>query len=200
VHDLSTSKETRIISKGIPQYINMQGNLIVWHDLRYISPDIYMYDLSTSKETQITSNGEATFPNVYGNRIVWKEWHREDVTTDIYMYDLSTSKKTQITTNKSSQYYPAIYGNKIVWEDFRNEYINIYMYDLSTQKETQITTSGGAHDPDIYGDRIVYRKYSYHRSPVDHVFFSDIYMYDLTARPMEPQTGLTSNVTLEQHL
>ncbi len=200
VHDLSTSKETLIISNGIPLFINMEGNLIVWDDLRYISPDIYMYDLSTSKETQITSNGEATFPNVYGNRIVWKEWHREDVNTDIYMYDLSTSKKTQITTNKSSQYYPAIYGNKIVWEDFRNEYINIYMYDLSTQKETQITTSGGAHDPDIYGDRIVYRKYSHHRSPVDHVFFSDIYMYDLTARPMEPQTGFTSNVTLEQHL
>ncbi|AKB36716.1 cell surface protein [Methanosarcina siciliae C2J] len=199
VHDLSTSKETRIISKGIPQYINMQGNLIVWHDLRYISPDIYMYDLSTSKETQITSNGEATFPNVYGNRIVWQEWHREDVTTDIYMYDLSTSKKTQITTNKSSQYYPAIYGNKIVWGDFRNEYVNIYMYDLSTQKETQITTSGGTTEPDIYGNRIVYRKYSHRRLPIDHVF-SDIYMYDLTAGPIEPQAGLTSNVTLEQHL
>lgn len=181
VHDLSTSKETRIISKGIPQYINMQGNLIVWHDLRYISPDIYMYDLSTSKETQITSNGEATFPNVYGNRIVWQEW-REDVTTDIYMYDLSTSKKTQITTNKSSQYYPAIYGNKIVW---RQGY-DIYMYDLSTQKETRVTASGSATEPDIYGDRIVYRKYSHHRLPLDGVFFSDIYMYDLTARPIEP--------------
>jgi beta propeller repeat protein len=200
VHNLSTSKETRIISEGIPQFINMEGNLIVWHDLRYISPVIYMYDLSTSTETQITSNGKATFPNVYGNRIVWQEWHREDGTTYICMYDLSTSKETQITTNKSSQYSPAIYGNKIVWKDFRNENINIYMYDLSTQKETQITTSGGAEDPDIYGDRIVYRKYSRQRLPLDDVFFSDIYIYDLTARPIEPQAGFTSNVTLEQHL
>ena len=190
VHDLSTSKETRIISEGIPQFINMEGNLIVWDDLRYISPDIYMYDLSTSTETQITSNGKATFPNVYGDRIVWQEWHSEDGTTNICMYDLSTSKKTQITTNKSSQYSPAIYGNKIVWEDFRNENINIYMYDLSTQKETQITTSGGAEDPDIYGDRIVYRKYSRQRLPLDDVFFSDIYMYDLTARPINHKLDL----------
>jgi beta propeller repeat protein len=116
------------------------------------------------------------------------------------MYDLSTSKKTQITTNKSSQYSPAIYGNKIVWKDYRNENIDIYMYNLSTQKETQITTSGGVTEPDIYGDRIVYRKYSRQRLPFDDVFFSDIYMYDLTARPIEPQAGFTSNVTLEQHL
>jgi beta propeller repeat protein len=199
VYDLSTSKEARIISEGMSEYINMEGNLIVWDDLRYISPDIYMYDLSTSTETQITSNGESTFPNVYGNRIVWQEWHNEDgnLTTNIWMYDLSTSKKTQITTNKSSQHSPAIYGNKIVWEDFRNENINIYMYDLSTQKETQITTSGGVQDPDIYGNRIVYRKYSRQRLPLDSVFFSDIYMYDLTARPIEPQAGFTSNVTLE---
>lgn len=202
VHDLSTSKENRIIPEILPQYINMEGNLIVWHDLRHISPDIYVYDLSTSTETQITSNGEATFPNVYGNRIVWQEWHNEDgnLTTNIWMYDLSTSKKTQITTNKSSQHYPAIYGDRIVWEDNRNEYINIYMYDLSTQKETQITSSGSAEDPDIYGDRIVYRKYSSQRLPLDDVFFSDIYMYDLTAGPIEPQAGFTSNVTLEQHL
>ncbi|AKB36473.1 cell surface protein [Methanosarcina siciliae C2J] len=186
MYNLSTFNESRIISEGRPEFVNMEGNLMVWHDLRYISPDIYMYDLSTSTETQITSNGKATFPNVYGNRIVWQEWHREDGTTDIFMYDLSTSKKTQITTNKSSQYYPAIYGDKIVWEDFRNENINIYMYDLSTQKETQITTSGGAHDPDIYGDRIVYKKDSRQRLPLDGVFFSDIYMYDLTARPIEP--------------
>lgn len=201
VHDLSTSKETRIISEGIPQFINMEGNLIVWDDLRYISPDIYMYNLSTSTEIQITSNGESTFPDVYGNRIVWQEWHNEDgnLTTNICMYDLSTSKKTQITTNKSGQYSSAIYGNKIVWKDFRNEYMNIYMYDLSTQKETQVTTSGSAEDPDIYGNRIVYRKYSHRRLPIDHVF-SDIYMYDLTAGPVESQAGFTSNVTLEQHL
>ena len=206
MHDLSTSKETRIISEGSPEYMNMYGNVIVWYDSRYISPDIYMYDISTSKETQITSNGEATFPNIYGNRIVWQEWHNEDgnLTTNIWMYDLSTSKKTQITTNKSSQYSPAIYGNKIVWKDFRNENINIYMYDLSTQKETQITTSGSAYDPDIYGDRIVYSKYSrqrfskysHQRLPLGDVF-SDIYMYNLTARPIEPQARFTSNVTLE---
>jgi len=205
MHDLSTSKESRIISDGRPEYMNMYGNVIVWHDSRYISPDIYMYDISTSKETQITSNGEATFPNVYGNRIVWQEWQNEagNLTTNIWMYDLSTSKKTQITTYKSGQYTPAIYGNKIVWKDYRNENINIYMYDLSTQKETQITTSGGAQDPDIYGDRIVYSKYSRQRFskysrqrlPLGDVFFSDIYMYDLTARHIEPRAGFASNAT-----
>jgi beta propeller repeat protein len=68
------------------------------------------------------------------------------------------------------------------------------MYNLSTEKETQITTSGSAYDPDIYGDRIVYRD-NRQRLPPDDGYFSDIYMYDLTAKPIEPQAGFTSNVT-----
>ena len=112
------------------------------------------------------------------------------------MYNFSTEKESRISYSEQSSLgsSPAIYGDRIVWQDRRNGKEDIYMYNLSTQKETQITTSGSAYDPDIYGDRIVYRD-NRQRLPPGDGYFCDIYMYDLTARPIEPQAGFTSNVT-----
>lgn len=50
----------------------------------------------------------------------------------------------------------------------------IYIYNLSTSKETRITIiEPYKFDPDIYGDRIVWK---------DYRNGSDIYMYDLSSR------------------
>ncbi len=54
------------------------------------------------------------------------------------------------------------------------------MYDLSTQKETQITTSGSAHDPVIYGDKIVWWVSERNGN-------SDIYMCTISSGETEPK-------------
>ena len=111
------------------------------------------------------------------------------------MYDLSTEKESRISYSEHSSPSspPAIYGDGIVWEDHRNGF-NIYMYNLSTQKEIRITTSGCAMQPDIYGDIIVDMDNREGLPPGDGYFY-EIYMYDLTVKPIKPQASFISNVT-----
>jgi beta propeller repeat protein len=200
MYNVSTKMKTQITKSGSASNPSIYENKIVWvgyGDNGTITDknnnsigrlDIYMYDLSTSRETRITTSGLASNPTICGDRIIWQDKHNSDVLTreigDVYMYNLSTQKESRISYSgrSSSGSPPAIYGDRIVWQDYRNGKEDIYMYDLSTQKETQITTSGSAHDPDTYGDRIVYRD-NRQRLPPGDGYFSDIYMYDLTANP-----------------
>ncbi|AKB80696.1 cell surface protein [Methanosarcina barkeri 3] len=211
MYNISTQIQTQIPINGFARDLTIYDNKIVWvgygngtiidkNKNSIGRSDIYMYDLSTSKETRITTSGLASTPAIYGDRIVWQDKRNLDVLTggigDIYMYNLSTEKESRISYSgqSSSGSSPAIYGDRIVWQDRRNGKEDIYMYNLSSQKESQITTSGSAHSPDIYGDRIVYRD-NRQRLPPGDGYFSDIYMYDLTARHIEPQAGFISNVT-----
>ena len=214
MYNISTQMKTQITTNGSANNPSIYENKIVWvvwedswcngtiidKNNNSISRDsICIYDLSTKKETRISTGGRTYNPVIYGDRIIWHDSHNSDFTKgtgEVYMYNFSTEKESRISYSEQSSLgsSPAIYGDRIVWQDCRNGKEDIYMYNLSTQKETQITTSGNAYDPDIYGDRIVYRD-NRQRLPPGDGYFSDIYMYDLTAKPIEPQAGFTSNVT-----
>ena len=211
MYDISTHTQTQITTSGSASNPSIYENKIVWKDSRCdgtiigknnnsISRDsICIYDLSTKKKNRISISGRAYNPVIYSDRIVWQDSRNSDFTRgrgDVYMYNLSTEKESRISYNEPSSLgsSPAIYGDRIVWQDHSNGKYNIYMYNLSTQKETQITTSGSAHDPDIYGDRIVYMD-NRQRLPPGDGYFCNVYMYDLTVKPIGPQAGFTSNVT-----
>lgn len=91
------------------------------------------------------------------------------------MIDLSNKKESIITTNSSGHYSPAIYGNRVVWTvypiDPNDIIIGVYVKDLSTSRFKTISTSGAADQPDISGNKIVWRD---NRSGN-----WDIYVYDL---------------------
>jgi PGF-pre-PGF domain-containing protein len=210
MYDISTNIQTQIPTNESASNPAIYDNKIVWvgHRLNDIAidknnnsisrSDIYMYDLSTKKEIRISTSGRASNPAIYGDRIVWQDSRNLDFGTrmgDIYMYDLSTEEESRISYSEqsSSSSPPAIYGDRIVWCDKRTG-SDIYMYDLSTQKETQITTSKGAMDPDIYGGIIVDRD-NREGLPTGDGYLCDIYMYNLTAKPIKPQAVFTSNVT-----
>jgi len=211
MYDISTHTQTQLTTSGSASNPSIYENKIVWEDSRCdgtiigknnnsINGDsICIYDLSTKKKNRISISGRAYNPVIYVDRIVWQDSSNSDSIRgrgDVYMYNLSTEKESRISYSGPSSLGspPAIYGDRIVWQDHHNGNYNIYMCDLSTQKETQITTSGNAHDPDIYGDRIVYMD-NRQRLPPGDGYFCNVYMYDLTVKPIEPQAGFTSNVT-----
>ena len=92
-------------------------------------------------------------------------------------------KQTRITT--SVEVYaassPDIYGNKITYVknayNERESWYELYVYDLSTKKETQIPTIVSAHNPSIYGNRIVWLDFDSFNGG-DY----NIYMYDLSTK------------------
>jgi beta propeller repeat protein len=59
MYNLSTHKETQIITSRLAEYPQINGDRIVWVDGDNNNWDIYMYNLSTQKETQITTNESA---------------------------------------------------------------------------------------------------------------------------------------------
>lgn len=152
--------------------------------------DICKYDI-TANQTSILTTINSSIPeselDIYGNTVVWTESH------NLYMYDIASHKKTQIT-NSGNAYDPVIYGNWIAYEYGSGDNRAIYTYEISTARTTRITTSS-AHDPSIYGDRVVY---SDSRNPETDPDVRDIYLYNLsdTSTSDNIVANFTSNVTL----
>jgi beta propeller repeat protein len=86
MYDISTGVETAITTDSGEQwdpYIN--GDRIVWLDLRNGGSDVYMYDLFTGEETAITMFSGSAQPSIYGDKIVW--WDRNG---GVYLFALKS--------------------------------------------------------------------------------------------------------------
>lgn len=104
------------------QGTDIDGNIVVWHDNRDGTNDIYGYDLSTKTEFEICRNPAYQGPPaISGNVVVWSEGGG-----NIYGYDISAHTKFPICTNNSSLGPPAISGNIVVWSDNRDGNRDIY--------------------------------------------------------------------------
>jgi TolB protein len=185
--------ETRITTDPANQaQPAIDGDRIVWTDLRNGSNDIYLYDLGTGMERQITSNPANQFDaTISGDRIVWTDYRNGSVDDiDIYLYDLSTNTEMQITQGSVNQFGPDISGDRIVWTDTRNgfrENLDVYLYDLSSGTERQITTDlADQYNPAISGDRVVWVDWRNGSA--------DLYLYDLST-DLESQlvSGISSD-------
>jgi beta propeller repeat protein len=153
-------RELRITTDTASQILpDVDGYHIVYQDNRNGNWDIYLYTLmgTFEPETRITTDpANQQNPVISGNRIVYQDDRNGN--WDIYLYDLETQTETQITNNTANQQIPAIHENRIVWQDDRDGHHEIYLYDLATGTESRITTSVASQDPEIYGNRIVYKK------------------------------------------
>ncbi len=79
--------------------------------------------------------------------------------------------ETPAVSDPSDQVNHAISGQTIVWQDFRNRSFgcpnaencvsgDIFALDLTTGTEQRLTTAGNGQDPDIDGNRVVWRNWS----------------------------------------
>lgn len=196
LYDLALNKETQITQYGTAYYTPViYGNKIAWSrtDANY-KTDIYLYDIPTRQISSVSTSRTANSPDIYGNIIVWSEAHNGR--SNIYMRDISKQKTTQITTTGTAS-NPAIYGNRIVYQSsysMSDVYVsNIYMYDISTGKTTQITNCGCAWSPSIFNDKIVY--VDSHAAGTYNFELGNIYLYDLSAKPVKPTATFTADKT-----
>lgn len=190
-YNLVTNKQTKITNKGsAANPATCCNNKVVYQDNRNGFWNIYEYNILSGREIQITASGTAYNPKVCGDRIVYQDFRSGK--PDVYLYDLGTRKETRIS-NSGKAYYPWISYKKIVWEDFRNGNPAIFMYDLDTSKETLITTGNA----DQYYPTISYNEIVWQAVYNDTIngSKSDIFAYNLDAKPDKPQTAFTANIT-----
>ncbi len=187
MYDLATKQETRITTgTTVTEYQGpkIQGDKIVWTDVRSGNHDIYMYDLTTKQEKGIAVNSWTEWlPYIYGNKIVWSDERNENTQstqTAIYMYDTSTGQTTLVADATNRQTNPAMHGNKVVWEDNRdqlNSVFDIYMYDLVTKQETRITNAVRSQsNPSIHNNLIAWDDFRYTDSST-----ADILVYNISS-------------------
>ncbi|MBI4003717.1 MAG: putative Ig domain-containing protein, partial [Candidatus Omnitrophica bacterium] len=107
----------------------IDGDRLVWQDLRNGNWDVYLYDLTTQTERRITSHAaNQVNPAIDGDRLVWQDLRNGN--WDVYLYDLTTQTERRITSHSADQINPAISSHRLVWQDTRNGNWDIYLYDL----------------------------------------------------------------------
>ncbi len=163
------------------------GDLVVWEDYRnddngeyngigLDNVDIYMYNISSGDLTWLVKNTEdQRNPVIWKNYVVWEDYRNGN--SDIYYIDLTDPSLTenQLTSDPEDQVEPSIHDGKIVWTDHRNGSDGeIYLHDLE-EGATYILYSGGKlSEPDIYGDKIVFKR------SIGFPSNADILLYNLT--------------------
>jgi hypothetical protein len=190
-YNISTGKEIEIVNASAPA---IYGDNLVYVRSKYADGQpayyqndqhnsLYLYNLSTHKEIQITPYEHATYSaSIYGNKIVWGRTNQENPdewSTNLSIYDISTKRVSDISrTGRASG--GKIYGNIVVWTEDQNG-SRVYMRDIAKHKTHQVTFDGNSISPDVYGDRIVWRREYWSRDNWSRDNWSSgIYMYNIS--------------------
>lgn len=187
VYNISTGKQIKIVNASTPA---IYGDNLVYVRSKYTDGQpaysqnaeynsLYLYNLSTNEEIQLTPYEHAYFgPSIYENKIVWgraNQVNSSEWSTNISIYDISTKRVSDISrTGRAGG--GKIYGNIVVWVEQKNESSEVYMRDIARHETRQVTFDGNSYSPDVYGDRIVWRR----EYRAGDNCSSGIYMYNIS--------------------
>ncbi len=177
---------------------SVQGNMVVWSDLRDYNGEIFYYNIATGKEAKIEPRiGYLDiYPAVYGRNVVY--WHTSTVfspkATGLYLYDLSTNAEKNISSIMPAESgKPQIYGNRIVWGKVwsaigQHTLGTARFYDISDGNETALSSdSSKQFFPKIDGNRAVWSDTRYGST--------DVFLYDFATNQEKQITKGSSSPT-----
>jgi beta propeller repeat protein len=130
LYDLSTG-ERRQLTTDTKEQTNpaIDGNYVVYEDMRHGNREIYLYDLSTNQETRITNDpNEQRRPRIADGVIVWVDDRHQPYGTEIYAHEIATGKQYRITEDSFIQGSPTTSGGRIIWQDSRYDQTELYMF------------------------------------------------------------------------
>lgn len=167
--DLKTKSEKRL-TKGLRAYnpIFLSEDLLLFLRRNSGKVDIEMMDLNSgtisnflsfSRDTQIKSMSISP-DRRFLTLSIWKEGGYQD----IYLLDLEKKTLKQITSDKATDGSPEFSkdGRYIIFSSDRSGIYNLYAYDIEDEKFYRITNLfGGAFEPTIVKDKIIFIGYSY---------------------------------------
>jgi beta propeller repeat protein len=204
VYNISTGKKIEIVNASAPA---IYGDNLVYVRSKsvdgqpaYSQNDMYnslcLYNLSTHKEVQITPYEYATYSvSIYGNKIVWgraNQVNSGEWSSNVSIYDITTKRVSDISRTGRA-HGGKIYGNIVVWTEDQNG-SRVYMRDIAKHKTRQITFDGNSISPDVYGDKIVWRRDYWSRDNWSRDNLSSgIYMYNISTNETKRITYCIDN-------
>lgn len=201
VYNISNSKKIEIANVSTPA---IYGDNIVYVRSKYIDSQpasyqnewlynsLYLYNLSTYKEVQITPYEHALiYASIYGDKILLGQANQvnsSEWSTNISIYDIPTKRVSDISRTGGAG-GGKIYENIVVWVEHQNGSRNIYMRDIARHETRQVTFDGNSTSPDVYGDRIVWRREFWAGDNCS----GGIYMYNISTNETTPITSYISD-------
>ena len=132
-YNLESGNEFPIATGGYKDFVNIDGDMVVWLDSSPTSPlwkearkgDLVAYNLTTKKESYLPRTFAYIFdPVVSGDLVIWSDDRNDD--RDIYGYDLAAGTEFTVCVREGRQTSPTIDGYTVVWVDERNDNKDIY--------------------------------------------------------------------------
>lgn len=200
VYNITNSKKIEVVNASTPA---IYGDNLVYvrsksvdgqpasYQNEWMHNSLYLYNLSNNKEVQITPYEHALiYASIYGDKIVWgaHQVNQGKWSGNISIYDIPTKRVSDISrTGRVGG--GKIYGNIVVWVEHKNESRDIYMRDIARHETSQVTFDGNSTCPDVYGDRIVWRRESWAGDNCS----SGIYMYNISTNETTHITNCISS-------
>lgn len=135
----------------------ISGNLVVWHDNRNGTSQIWgrRLDQPVGSDFPISST---TATDVSGNTVVWMSHLEPGDQGNIYARDVNGGSVFPVTTNAAYQYFPRISGRNVVWNDWRDGSVRIYGRNLDAGGDFPISSGVASQfQAAIDGDLVVWR-------------------------------------------
>jgi TolB protein len=169
--DLATGAELKITDNHTASHPDISGNLVVYEDGREGDADIRIYDITTGEASWIVrrTGSDQLRPAVDGTIVVWQD--SRDGSWRIRGRDLTRNRDFSLARGRGDQINPRVSGGIVVWQEVAGDTSNVFAQSLDHHAAVQITDTGDAHDPDISGTWVVYRRVTNRNV--------DVYGYDL---------------------
>lgn len=161
-----TPAAAAILVTEVPAYNNWQaigdgplvsGDRVVWQGYDGTDSEIFTWRAGDAEPTRITydslTEGEIV---ISGDRVAWEIWNGSDY--DILTWQDGDVAPTQLTYDSTWTYDidPDVSGNRVVWA----ANYEIFTWKAGDAAPTQLTDgSGGASEPRVSGDRVVWQGY-----------------------------------------
>ncbi len=157
---LSGGTETRLTDNPYLQAAPViDGDLVVWVDLRNGNKDLYARDLATGLERPITTGAQVQqSARIDGSLIAYENWGS---TLEIRVHDAATGADRQVTPSlvPGSESQPDVSGQRVVYVSNRGNSADIFLYDLQSNTETGIRTDrSDSQRPAVSGDWVVWQE------------------------------------------
>ena len=158
VYDYATRDEIKVTENHTASRPDISGDVVVFTDSRNGDRDIRSYNVRTDEVDWVArrTGSDQDRAAIDGNLVVWQD--NRDGNWDIRGIDLGSDEEFWVSRREGNQTNPRISGRIVVWEDDRNGCCDIYVRDLDRGDVRRISDGNDAHEPEISGKWVVYRR------------------------------------------